>query len=68
MINQTSLSRQFPALADLSTRQLVVAIMGCWAAGITGDASPVLPGKDVTVVDLRSELRRREGCAVELGS
>ena len=39
MINQTSLSRQFPSLADLTTRQIVVAIMGCWAAGITGDAS-----------------------------
>jgi excisionase family DNA binding protein len=31
----------------------------------TGDASAVLPGRDATVADLRSELQLRESCALD---
>jgi hypothetical protein len=51
-----------PQLGDLTTRQLLTALMVCWAAGFSGDASAVLPGRGVTVADLRGEVQRRERC------
>ena len=49
-----------PPLGDLTTRRLVIALMACYAAGMTGDASAVLPGRGTTVDDLRAEVQRRE--------
>ena len=51
-----------PPLGDLTARRLVIALMACWAAGVTVDASAVLPGRGASVNDLRAELQRREQC------